>query len=78
MTPTKHVFAIEGMHCGSCALLIDDALIDLPGVSGVRTTLKTRSTTVDLDTGLTTVSDVVAAVSDLGYRALPATRPATG
>jgi copper chaperone CopZ len=24
--------SISGMHCGSCALLIDDVLADLPGV----------------------------------------------
>ncbi|GAA4412576.1 hypothetical protein GCM10023148_06380 [Actinokineospora soli] len=70
MTPTKHVFRIEGMHCGSCALLIDDALMDLPGVAKVRTSLKSRSTTVELDTALTSEAAVVDAVAALGYQAV--------
>jgi cation transport ATPase len=32
-----YTFRVEGMHCGSCALLIDDALEDLPGVRSTLT-----------------------------------------
>ncbi|CRK56789.1 Heavy metal transport/detoxification protein [Alloactinosynnema sp. L-07] len=39
-TTTTHVFRIEGMRCGSCALLIDDTLDDLPGVHSVQTTIR--------------------------------------
>lgn len=69
MVTTTHVFHIDGMHCGSCALLIDDALEDLPGVRSTRTTLKQGRTTVELDASETSPQDVIAAIEGLGYRA---------
>ena len=66
---TTHTFRIEGMHCGSCALLIDDALEDLPGVRGTRTSMKQARTVVELAPGGATPADVIATVEDLGYTA---------
>ena len=54
-----HTFRVQGMHCGSCALLIDDTLADLPGVRNTQTSMKRARTTVDLDTA-TTPDDVIA------------------
>lgn len=64
-----HTFEVDGMHCGSCALLIDDALEDLPGVRRTQTTMKKRRSVVDLDTTLSTPAEVVGAITDLGYTA---------
>jgi copper chaperone len=66
---TKHTFRVEGMHCGSCALLIDDALEDLPGVHSVQTSVKQGISTVELDTGATGPDDVIGVIEELGYRA---------
>lgn len=66
---TTYIFRIEGMHCGSCALLIDDTLEDLPGVASTQTSMKKRLSTVDLDATVTTPDDVVAAINELGYTA---------
>ncbi|XVV06677.1 heavy-metal-associated domain-containing protein [Actinosynnema sp. CA-248983] len=71
MTTTTHVFAVEGMHCGSCALLIDDALEDLPGVRSTRTTVKQGRSTVELDPSRSSPEDVIAVIEQLGYRASP-------
>jgi copper chaperone len=68
---TTHIFRIEGMHCGSCALLIDDALEDLPGVHGTQTTIKHRRSTVELDATRTSPQEVIAVIEELGYRASP-------
>lgn len=65
-----HVFRVEGMHCGSCALLIDDALEDLPGVRSTQTSMKKARSTVELDTALSTADDVIAAITELGYTAV--------
>jgi copper chaperone len=46
MATTTYVFQVEGMHCGSCALLIDDTLEDLPGVHNTQTTMKQGRSTV--------------------------------
>lgn len=61
---------IEGMHCGSCALLIDDALADLPGVLTSSTSAKDRRSTVAHD-GRTDRAAIVGAIEALGYRAEP-------
>lgn len=71
MSTMTYVFRVDGMHCGSCALLIDDTLDELPGVSGSQTTVKPGRSTVELDVSQTSPQDVVAALEQLGYRASP-------
>jgi copper chaperone len=71
LTISTYTFRVEGMHCGSCALLIDDALTDLPGVRGTQTRVKTRLTTVELDLTHSRPEDVISAIEQLGYRASP-------
>lgn len=71
MATTTHVFRVEGMHCGSCALLIDDALEDLPGVQSTQTTVKQGRSTVELDPSQSTPVDVIRAIEELGYQASP-------
>lgn len=66
---TTHLFHIDGMHCASCSLLIDDALEDLPGVQGSQTELKAKRSTVQLDTTLTSAQQVIDTITDLGYAA---------
>jgi copper chaperone len=68
MDTTTVTFRVKGMHCGSCALLIDDTLADLPGVRDTRTTHRGR-TTVELDASQTSPQDVITAITRLGYRA---------
>jgi len=71
MTTTTHVFNVDGMHCASCSLLIDDTLEDLPGVEGSHTDLKANRATVQLDTSLTTPQQVIDTITKLGYTATP-------
>ncbi|MBW0108061.1 heavy-metal-associated domain-containing protein [Pseudonocardia sp. KRD-182] len=66
---TTYTFRIEGMHCGSCALLIDDVLEDLPGLRSTQTSMKRACTVVELAPGGATAADVIAAVEELGYAA---------
>lgn len=71
MPVTTHTFRVEGMHCGSCSLLIDDALEDLPGVRSTQTALKQARTTVELDLSQNSPQDVVKVIEELGYQASP-------
>lgn len=64
-----HTFTIEGMHCASCALLIDDALADLPGVHNSQTSLKQRRSVVELDPAASSPEDALTAIRELGYTA---------
>jgi len=69
MPTSTQVFRVEGMHCGSCSLLIDDTLEDLPGVSGSYTEVKAGRSTVQLDTSLTDTRQVIDTITGLGYTA---------
>lgn len=65
---TTFTFAVTGMHCGSCGMLIDEALEDLAGVRRAQTSLRAGRTTVEADVGVT-VEAVAAAIAQLGYQA---------
>ena len=66
---TTLTFRVEGMHCGSCGMLIDDTLEDLDGVHRAKTSVKAKRTTVDVDPRRCQPADVVAAIADVGYTA---------
>ena len=69
-TSTTVELTVHGMHCGSCALLIDDALADLPGVITSRTSSKKGRSAITHDQRATQ-AQIVATIQDLGYRAEP-------
>jgi Cu+-exporting ATPase len=59
---------IEGMHCGSCALLIDETLADLPGVITSRTSHKDARASITVDPTQVDHGQIHAAIHELGYR----------
>lgn len=66
------VLDVEGMHCGSCGLTIDDAVEELPEVSRSTTSYKKRTTQAVLVAGADAdrvAQQVVQVVADAGYRA---------
>jgi Cu+-exporting ATPase len=64
---------VHGMHCGSCALLIDDALADLPGVLTSTTSTKRRRSTITHDPTRTDHTEILTTIHALGYRTEPIT-----
>jgi copper chaperone CopZ len=66
------VFAVEGMHCASCGLLIDDVVEELPGVVSSATDVRAGRTVVTLAEGASVDPVTVAeAISEAGYTARP-------
>lgn len=63
MTTTLE-FAVTGMHCNSCGLLIDDEVKELPGVKTGTTSLRS---VVECEGQL----DPAAVVAAIGYTAVP-------
>lgn len=63
--------AVTGMTCTSCAARVERRLNRLPGVSAT-VNFATETAQIDLPDGLT-VSDLVRAVEETGYGALPLT-----
>jgi copper chaperone CopZ len=62
--------ATTGMHCGSCAMLIDMTLGDLDGVSEVETDYASGLTVVTFDAQRLSVDDLVQSVLSAGYEAV--------
>lgn len=66
---TKTVFRISGMHCSSCAMLIDLELADLPGVADAKTNYARATTEVTFDPGKVSLDTIVATIRAVGYTA---------
>jgi copper chaperone len=60
---------VTGMHCGSCGLLVDETLEELPGVRSASTDVRAGRTVVEVDPALCTAEQIVAAVAEAGYSA---------
>jgi len=56
-----------GMHCGSCKMLIEMDVNELPGVSLAEVDLASGVTHVDFDPTEVSVDDIVAAIKGAGY-----------
>ena len=69
MGETTYTFRVEGMHCGSCGMLVDDTLEELDGVFSTRTSVRAATSTVRADPQRCLPEDVVAAIAELGYQA---------
>jgi len=62
-------FAVHGMHCGSCGMLIDDTLADLPGVHTSTTSFRARTSVVEFDPGRVEPDQGIAVIGEAGYTA---------
>ncbi len=66
----KTSFPIVGMHCASCAKLIERGLKKTPGVSVAHVNYGSEEATVEFDPKRTSLSDLSGAISNLGYKAI--------
>jgi copper chaperone CopZ len=65
------VLDVVGMHCQSCASLIEETLVRDPGVRLVSVDLEAGRASVVYDPHAVTVADVCASVTSVGYGAEP-------
>lgn len=68
----RAILKIDGMHCGACALHVDDALEELDGVRRSKTSYARGRAKVDYDETRVTPEDLQRAVTQLGYEPRPA------
>jgi Cu+-exporting ATPase len=59
--------AVTGMHCDSCAALIEEVLAEQPGLKTARVDLESERATVTFDDGVTDLGALQSAIADLGY-----------
>lgn len=64
---------VEGMHCSSCALLIDETVEDLDGVEHCSTDRRRGRSLVAYNPDRVSAAAIAAAITDAGYpaRAIP-------
>lgn len=63
------VLDILDMHCAACAVLIEDAMAAVTGVSRVRVHYATQRARVTFDPGVTDVGNLLLRIERLGYTA---------
>src|SRR3989339_776300 len=60
---------LSGMHCASCATLIERGLKEVTGVQTANVNFAAEKARVVFDTSLTTVAQLISAVEKAGYKA---------
>ena len=68
-TPKRIVLPVEGMTCASCVSHVEGALKEVDGVTLVTVNLATEQATVEFDDDKATISELIDAVDDSGYKA---------
>ncbi len=66
----KITFSIEGLHCASCVLKNEKALLKVAGVQSASVNLALRNATVEFDETLVSEHDLHKAVASVGYKAV--------
>lgn len=69
-TTTKQSFPIIGMHCASCARLIERSLSKTPGVVNAAVNYGSEQASVEYDPSVTRETDLEHAVEKTGYKAV--------
>lgn len=64
----RKVFDVEGMHCESCGKLIEQDLLEIPGVSKAVADYKTGRVSMDYAGDEVSVAKAKKAIQDLGYK----------
>jgi copper chaperone CopZ len=67
MALTKATFSVTGMTCDGCVRAIERKLSATPGITSARVNLGEAKASIEYDTDVTDLSQVVAAVESLGY-----------
>jgi copper chaperone CopZ len=62
---------IAGMHCGSCAALIEETLGGTSGVASIHVDLAANKAEVGFDPETVSLDDLCGTISGLGYGAAP-------
>jgi copper chaperone CopZ len=63
----KKIFKISGMHCSSCAAMIDLDLEDLKGIISAKTDYAKSELNVEYDEKLVSENEIVASIKKSGY-----------
>ncbi len=63
----KKIFKISGMHCASCATIIDLDLEDLKGIKRALTSYAKSELSVEYDENLVSEKEIMGSIKKSGY-----------
>jgi len=61
--------AVSGMHCVSCAKIIEKKLLKVPGVKEVNVNFTAEKARIIFDSSKATTGDLIGAIASAGYKA---------
>lgn len=61
------IFKIKGMHCASCASIIEKTLKKVEGVNSIEVNPGTEKAKIDFDSNLTNLDSLSKHIEPLGY-----------
>ncbi len=64
---SKYVLKVKGMHCASCAVLIDKLVGKQPGVVSIKTSYGSEKVAIEYDEAKITLPQIDAFINKLGY-----------
>ncbi len=70
MKTTKKKLKIEGMHCTSCAMVIDMDLEDLEGIKSAKTSYAKAETEVEFDFEKVSLEKIMENIKKSGYNSI--------
>lgn len=65
---TRTKLAVEGIHCGCCAVSLGMILRTVQGVTSARADFDTKTVYIEYDNALANVQAMNQAIEGLGYR----------
>ncbi|NMP15502.1 heavy metal translocating P-type ATPase [Thalassotalea sp. Y01] len=65
------ILSIDGMSCAACAWLIEKQLSQNPGIAKIQVNATTQRATIAWDNARLKLSEILTAINNIGYQALP-------
>jgi copper chaperone CopZ len=65
------VLTVEGMHCSSCVALVEESLLEVPGVAAASVDLEGGRAQVGFDPEQVDAARLAAVVAEAGYPSTP-------
>ncbi len=66
---TKFILKIDGMHCESCAKIIEMELGDQAGIDSIKVNYKEHSAMIEYNQDEISVKKIIEVIVSLGYQA---------
>src|SRR6266404_4752230 len=64
---SKYVLKVKGMHCASCAVLIDKLVGKQPGIASVKTSYGAEKVAIEFDESKISLPTIDGFINKLGY-----------